>query len=95
MQAHPTARGDRNSGVRSPAVNAIAAAVAGILYGASGGAYAQAVQPVNVSTDTATSDEATLDTIVVTGTTGKDRTIPLAGSSIPGISSVICTEMPA
>ncbi len=77
--AHPPAR---------PTVNAIAAAVAGILYGTSGGAYAQAAQPPNASTDAAASDESILDTIVVTGTTGKDRTILNSSSDIIAVTEL-------
>ncbi len=81
--------GHRQLSARAPAsVNLIAAAIAGILYGASGGAYAQAVQPVTAPAATAADAGATLDEIVVTGTTAKDRTILNSSSDVIAINEV-------
>ncbi|MDP9088195.1 MAG: TonB-dependent receptor [Pseudomonadota bacterium] len=82
----PVLSGTPNKGGRRPAVNAIAAAVAGILYGSSGGAVAQVAQLTEAPADTtAPSGEAALETIVVTGTT-TNRTILNSSSDIIAIN---------
>ena len=56
---------------RVTSANSIAAAVAGILWGAGRAAFAQDAGPAATSTAATANDETTLETIIVTGTTSK------------------------
>jgi iron complex outermembrane receptor protein len=72
---------------RVGAANAIAGAVAGILYGAAGtAAYAADQGAAAAPAATALGSETTLDEVVVTGTTARDRTVLTSSSDIIAIN---------